>query len=722
MAETTVTLPAALILLLIIFVVAAMMGTNIGQGIFQYLDKYLPGLSGTSNITTPDYKVAEYSTNALVCAMNAVITGDGSKCDKYYQPSQLGGGKGDAGTDGVGSFGERLLPTGLAAADSTEAVTIPVEKMAWVDCSNLEQSKSCTVHNFQLPQYVSNAEDYIIKYGDPKYIVYWNTFPMEESSWTYKVDWVTHAAIFAISVIPFGKITAIGVKAGLGTVQEIARFGTKKLTRAWVKNAIKQRLLKTLELRFTTKKFAKYLVGVGAKATILESGAKLIELIDSVMDKYEPVPNSIVLKSPLSESVKFGLDSSWKDNPVLVKWNPEILGASANFHLVSPCYLDEFEVSKEKVTCSSFIKDGESGAVFCQEMKEAKNWIECGDISDESLNNYFGYENAGIISEIRQSENRDMYIYDDNGVLSRINIVYHSEKSGKETYVDSIEFSEVKKFYQTSEGVTIDYDMETYSAKLHSDSEESDITIKCRQRHPDDYFYSKAAQEETEPIDPNFECWIEGGGSGLEYMNFKLGNIMKETVIEATVVESCDTETKKCGMVIDATEQPDSEELSGERMLSVDRGRLFSQKMNDVIDIELIDYSGDGQWDTIKESKPRLISTMNPERYVIMSDIGSDGEPENIEVGNCDKDAIIVDFGRISEHQSKVESNNYCLRHKSTTELVIKWGGRVAGGTISTLGILSGWGTIPTMLVFAAGSALGTATEIGTEMSSDWPG
>jgi len=47
------------------------------------------------------------------------------------------------------------------------------------------KSLICTVNNFQLPQEVNKAEEYIRNFGDPQFLLYWSQFPIDEDTWTY---------------------------------------------------------------------------------------------------------------------------------------------------------------------------------------------------------------------------------------------------------------------------------------------------------------------------------------------------------------------------------------------------------------------------------------------------------------------------------------------------------------------------------------------------------
>ncbi len=130
------------------------------------------------------------------------------------------------------------------------------------DLADYGYSGSCTVYNFKLPQKVGdmNVVQYITAMGDPKYLMYYETFPKKvEAAWSFtpwKVIWAT-AAVGGILNIGMGglKLTGKAIKEGTmvvirkKTIKEAAEtvmskavleYGGKK-TLAWV--AVKRALL-----------------------------------------------------------------------------------------------------------------------------------------------------------------------------------------------------------------------------------------------------------------------------------------------------------------------------------------------------------------------------------------------------------------------------------------------------------------------------------------------
>ncbi|MFH1978713.1 MAG: hypothetical protein ABIJ92_05290 [Candidatus Aenigmatarchaeota archaeon] len=114
--------------------------------------------------------------------------------------------------------------------------------------TNLE----CKIGKFQLPQPISEAEDWLAFMGDPEYLAYWQNFPAEEDTWTFEPGWKLYTFIAIISIIPpfkAGKIvTATVMKKTLGTFFErlvvkvtgkeaLERIVTKSVTESMIRKS-----------------------------------------------------------------------------------------------------------------------------------------------------------------------------------------------------------------------------------------------------------------------------------------------------------------------------------------------------------------------------------------------------------------------------------------------------------------------------------------------------
>ncbi|MCK5608909.1 hypothetical protein KAR91_43955 [Candidatus Pacearchaeota archaeon] len=94
---------------------------------------------------------------------------------------------------------------------------------------------SCNVENFQLPQYINNAEDWIGGYGDPEFLVYWQAFPQgENTDWTEMGSWYSGIATIGFgascvlgTVITGAKVIKSAIKPG-NVVNAIRSFKTSR--------------------------------------------------------------------------------------------------------------------------------------------------------------------------------------------------------------------------------------------------------------------------------------------------------------------------------------------------------------------------------------------------------------------------------------------------------------------------------------------------------------
>ena len=244
MPSSSFALPMAIFLVLLVFLVAATLGTSIGRGVFEFLNKYMPENIGVNWQSTTDDSISDYSANAVACAAYSVGKGAELSCvsSVYTKPSGIGGGKQtvydySAPSD---SFSMASSVSGFAAADtSIDTSTIQPSKKSWVTCeydATYTNMESCTVHNFRMPQYIDSVEKdkWIPLHGDPEYLLYWNLYPPEEDTWTYDgPGWKMNVAIGIISVLPVGKVFSLGTR--------LARSAAAKAIPALAPSAMKDR-------------------------------------------------------------------------------------------------------------------------------------------------------------------------------------------------------------------------------------------------------------------------------------------------------------------------------------------------------------------------------------------------------------------------------------------------------------------------------------------------
>lgn len=236
----------------------------------------------------------------------------------------------------------------------------------------------CTIYNFYLPQKVSDAQDWILGYGDPKFLVYWQTFPMDQDTWTYKSDWKITAAIIAISALPPTKIVGGLAKAGFKTVgTKIENLISRKASASAVRATLKENMKNELK-NVISKRLANQKIRTITKAGVLQGASLVAAQVDSKSAIYEEDPNSVVLKTPYEEKNKLALSDELKGKPVLTHWDPGAISSerATPAHLVSPCKIDSMQLRMARVTCNHYTYNMKTGMVDCDNDKETGKEIE----------------------------------------------------------------------------------------------------------------------------------------------------------------------------------------------------------------------------------------------------------------------------------------------------------------------------------------------------------
>jgi len=358
-----------------------------------------PGICGGQDPNSQkNYQTAKDSVNALVCAINSVAKGQ-NLCP-------------NSASTGL-SLSRNFGSTGFAVSNDNSAASVKCEtkkveinqydaEAVWVhtelgekinpeihfncashdigglgygeDCYTCKDGKripntdppkceivlksafTCAVSNFQLPQKVT--EKWIWTYGDPQYVAYWQVFPVEADTWSFKVDWKIHVAIALVTILPptkvangFAKVAAEKITASI-----TAREAETTLTNQLVSIA-KQRIEKE-KLRAITK------------FGVLEGAALATEYAASTRAKFYPDKNAFVMKSPFENKEPFNLVSELEGKPVFLKWSTnDILdaggGAIDTAHFVSPCNIQSMDVEKAKVICDEYFVSSKTGIVQC---------------------------------------------------------------------------------------------------------------------------------------------------------------------------------------------------------------------------------------------------------------------------------------------------------------------------------------------------------------------
>ena len=263
----------------------------------------------------------------------------------------------------------------------------------------------CIVRNINMPQ-VNDAEAKnvmdirIAGYGDPDFLIYWQNFPAEQDTWTYKEDWKLAATITLVSSFPLGTATKVftGTKAALGTSTTITglkliaeRQGTSLAKRIWLRTAIAG-AIRIEGIKQLTKHFSERIALYGVTKVVvrpvlqtalvfgtIEGSMLLAALVDSYNTKYNVHGNSIVLKEPYNKELYYELSDDVKGIPILTYWDPGYFDATKRepFHMVSPCSVERLEVNYIKA-------DDKGNCVMCKPYTYTYDSLDNEDDSAES--------------------------------------------------------------------------------------------------------------------------------------------------------------------------------------------------------------------------------------------------------------------------------------------------------------------------------------------------
>jgi len=271
---------------------------------------------------------------------------------------------------------------------------------------------SCMVYNFQLPQKVSAASEWIPYYGDPKYLVYWNQFPISQDTWTFKPGWEVYILYVAVSAIPVGKVGTAAVGTGLKEALSVGRaysasVAAKGFVRgSWVlnireavRNTGEKAVIRVLEvdarnaMKTAMKKSA---VSWFSKSTLYKAGGlvgikalSVADLANSWLGKLEPQGNVIALKyAGYVDPKLFKLDSSWDGKPVFVQYSSGFVSYDTpSLYFASPCYISSMEVSRigsQEALCGQFARNTKEKKVSCTAPKLKGDRPSC-DKPDEYI-------------------------------------------------------------------------------------------------------------------------------------------------------------------------------------------------------------------------------------------------------------------------------------------------------------------------------------------------
>lgn len=259
-----------------------------------------------------------------------------------------------------------------------------------VKCGKEDGEFKCEISNFYLPQKVSKPEDWILGFGDPKFLVYYESFPKgEASSWSGLVTAGENVGMMIMADVAFSTVT----KGVVGKLKRLAgkeawkgRLGnlikkSEKLSKLSDKLGIAMNKVKKLKLLVFSKTMSKpqriktikrtilddydlaskttikgqaetlsKAMGVSSKALgryIRERKKTLGAIalatyaanwIDSRNEKYINHTNSLVLKTPFKEPDTFELLEEVENYDVILDKRLSI--RDKRFYYASPCHID----------------------------------------------------------------------------------------------------------------------------------------------------------------------------------------------------------------------------------------------------------------------------------------------------------------------------------------------------------------------------------------------
>ena len=321
-----------IIFALLVFVVLVFLLDQVGggiRGIIEQFCKSYPNLCGLKSQPAYYDEIALRSTEALQCAINSVTEGKEQACATKFRPV-------------------RTLSV-VSAQENYDYNTSPIIK-----CN--DDVSSCEINNFNLPQDISSAQEWIKGYGDPEYLVYWQAFPVgEDSAWNSEWNWAENAwdislafwgggKIFQVAKAAGGRLLSVPIRAGKGAIEKVIgtgafREGAEEAGQDIIKRVGKSKLER---------------LGIATTAGTLVTAAYL----DSITEKMNPRPNNLLLKSPYEDPAIFSL--LFENKPVMLE-NREI-----GFYAASPCSAN-LKVEKKIAHCKNYYWDYKENVLKCED-------------------------------------------------------------------------------------------------------------------------------------------------------------------------------------------------------------------------------------------------------------------------------------------------------------------------------------------------------------------
>ncbi len=213
----------------------------------------------------------------------------------------------------------------------------------------------CKVYNVELPEKTEPERSWIqvqiASYGAPEWVFYYQNFPHDQNTWGFVVDWKVYGIITLLSAIPIFKPIK-GVAAAGRAVRAVV---AKRLAKEALTKIVAKRLLRGAVVRGVA-------YGIEAYAAAV---------VESYLSMLEAKPNQVLLVERATQPMNIKRIDNLDKKPVLVYWDSctACVEHVRTFHLVSPCYIDHFEVPQAFLPyCDDFyIYNSNTGAVTCED-------------------------------------------------------------------------------------------------------------------------------------------------------------------------------------------------------------------------------------------------------------------------------------------------------------------------------------------------------------------
>lgn len=642
--------------------------------------------------------------------------------------------------------------------------------------------EGCAVKNFNLPQEVTDGQKWIANYGDPKFIVYWQNFPLEEDTWTTQINWKVHALILGASFLPVGKIAGQSLKfftaakkvanaAGpaAATAHEASRVAEAAAVKATTREAVKEVNEGFLKATLKNVVSVKRLAAAGT----LEGVVWISAYVKSVLNKYDPKPGNIVLKIPLEDPKTYSLDGSWVKRPVILNYRPEVRAHLTTAHIVSPCKIDKLPVIKSATSCSLYSVSAKDGKVTCLnpdyiegefknsdlhlcEKPDASKGIE-DRFSNDFINYFKSFEGQKLPSFMK-----NYFVSENMGGFFNKNVKYvvtdSKDFAGDKLIIGSTEF-DIKSVVAPSEPTNINLDIGGV-AKGNIDVSGAGITVYkyCPTWYDKKLPGSRFIEEVEAGRWPELSCQIGihidsqciGAGEKNDICN-EIKNIASEETYRATFTHPIRLYTingeervfgggfqelavnkyieftyykKHEDKPTDSTNQK-SEDPIGEERQSRSRGEILMGGYSS--SIGLVDTDLDNNFDSIVFYKDSLHAASGNHKQrpskptVVISDTDFDGMFESTSAYNCKIESVVVDLDKADGKEG------YCAAEKGWFRSSAKYAGFgiAAVGAVASI-IYSVGGTVPFLgsalagSLFVGGLTISSVAEF-TEAMGNWP-